>query len=335
MRRAILALAILGCGSEPEIRNEPADAALGDTHPHEAALDAPHREVAADAMDIPPPPVPETLAETGFPAEGMIAFDVRYPLWSDGAEKSRFLWLPPGAKIDTSNPDHWTYPKGTRAWKEFRVGGKKIETRFLEKTGEGGWGWRYVAYAWDADGKTARAAKNGVKNALGTSHDIPSQEHCDQCHSGTRDGVIGPGAYQWTGQLGTLGAIFTAAPRDVEPPGAGVVKEVLGYLHGNCGYCHSDFGRWADARKMRTKLRIADTDPATTPTYVTLINVKMSHDDKDGNPYIGIVPGDPGKSHLVMRMERRDGIWEMPPIGSEVVDTAAVARVREWITNMK
>ena len=38
----------------------------------------------------------------------------RYPLWSDGAEKQRYLSLPPGTQIDTSNMDDWKFPVGTR-----------------------------------------------------------------------------------------------------------------------------------------------------------------------------------------------------------------------------
>ncbi len=344
MRRALLLVSLTACTSEP--RAEPVADVGVDSSSHDAVVDshlADAHDGASDATPEPPPKVPDTLAETGLYkdfaagtlADGVVAFDVNFPLWSDGSEKSRYLLLPPGTTIDTSDPDHWTYPKGTKSWKEFRVGGKRIETRFIEKTGEGSWGFRYVAYAWSEDQKSAVAARDGVKNALGTTHDIPSQEHCDQCHSGTRDGVIGPGAHQWSGRYDKLGALFAKVPAAVEPPGTGVVKDVLGYLHGNCGYCHSDQGRWADARKLRLRLRIADTVPAETPTYRTLINVDMAHADVSGNPYIGVVPGNPDKSHLVMRMERRDQIWDMPPVGSEAVDTAAMVRIREWISNMR
>jgi hypothetical protein len=325
--RVALALLVVGCSS-PEESAAPSDASV-DTHVHdvaiEAAQDAHDSHVVEDTPeDPPPPPVPETLAETGLYkdfatltlADGVTPFDVKYPLWSDGAEKSRWMWLPAGTAIDKSNPDHWTYPKGTKAWKEFRRDGKRIETRFLEKTGEGSWGWRYVAYAWSADGKTATAARLGSKNALGTTHEIPSQEHCDQCHSGTRDGLIGPGAVQFG---------------DKVPPGEPLVRDVLGYLHGNCGYCHSDQGRWATARPARFKVLVADTDPKKTGTYVTMINVKMNHLDPAGEPFIGIVPGNPDKSHVYYRMGKRDGFWNMPPVGTNVTDEAGMARIAEWI----
>jgi hypothetical protein len=58
-------------------------------------------------------------------ADGVTPFDVKYPLWSDGAEKSRWVWLPPCTSIDKTNADWWSYPKGTKAWKEFRRDGKR------------------------------------------------------------------------------------------------------------------------------------------------------------------------------------------------------------------
>lgn len=330
--RLVFVVALVGCGQQTQ--TDSADAPLDADAPlAEAASDTTdasdahevHESATSDASEEEAPPVPETLAETGLYkdiatltlADGVTPFTVVYPLWSDGAEKSRWMWLPPGTSIDKTDPDHWTYPKGMKAWKEFRVAGKRIETRFLEKTGEGSWGWRYVAYAWTSDGKSAKAARAGVKNALGTTHEIPSQEHCDQCHSGTRDGLIGPGAIQFG---------------VVKPPGKDLVQETLGYLHGNCGFCHSDFGRWATARALRLKVRVTDTDPAKTPTYLTLINAKMSHADIAGEPFIGVVPGQPDKSHIVYRMSKRDGVWNMPPVGTNVVDEVGLARVRAWIT---
>src|SRR5690606_11039614 len=44
---------------------------------------------------------------------GVTAYAPGYELWSDGAEKQRYVWLPPGATIDVSDPDDWDYPVGT------------------------------------------------------------------------------------------------------------------------------------------------------------------------------------------------------------------------------
>ena len=77
------------------------------------------------------------MSETGLYAAGRPGrdrsgeppFSPQYPLWSDGAAKARWIYLPPGTAIDTSDPDDWTFPVGTRFWKEFTFNGRKVETR--------------------------------------------------------------------------------------------------------------------------------------------------------------------------------------------------------------
>ena len=39
--------------------------------------------------------------------------------------------------IDGTDEMAWTFPVGTKFWKEFSVGGVRIETRLLEKRGPG------------------------------------------------------------------------------------------------------------------------------------------------------------------------------------------------------
>ncbi len=341
--RLVGAVAIVGCSSsaaEPP-RAQPVDAG----HDAHATPDT-QREVS---VDIPPPAVPSSLEETGLYgdfaartlAPDVVPYAVRYPLWSDGSEKTRYLLVPKGKQIDTSNMDHWTFPVGTKAWKEFRRDGVLLETRYFEKSGEPPIGWKFVAYAWSADGKTTTPAKAGVIDALGTAHDIPSQDQCDQCHSGTRDGLIGVNAIQLgqaTGKsplaLFAEKGLLTAPPAsDFSPPGTGTVQDALGYLHGNCGYCHSDEGRWSTARKLRLRVRVFDQTPETTPTYLTTINVEMAHGDATGKVYVGVVPGSPDQSHLHDRMTKRD-FWAMPPVGTEVVDPVGTALIKAWIESL-
>ena len=46
----------------------------------------------------------ENLAESEALAEGVVEYRPRFELWADGAEKRRFLFIPPGAPIDTRLP---------------------------------------------------------------------------------------------------------------------------------------------------------------------------------------------------------------------------------------
>src|ERR1043165_6412078 len=74
-------------------------------------------------------PLPLHLRDTALNDSRNLSFSPQYPLWSDGAHKRRWIYLPPGTAIDASRLDAWEFPIGTRLWKEFSLGGP-IETRF-------------------------------------------------------------------------------------------------------------------------------------------------------------------------------------------------------------
>jgi hypothetical protein len=177
--------------------------------------------------------LPESLEETGFPGAGAVAFTPQYPLWSDGSDKRRWLALPPGTSIDKSNPDAWQFPAGTRAWKEFSRGGKRVETRFIERLPDGSW--RYASYQWNADGtKATLAPAQGVAEV-----GIPSRADCLACHEGAAVPILG----------------YSAVQLDAKLPKA------LGYLHGNCGHCHNDVGPLANVElvlaQSENKIRLS------------------------------------------------------------------------------
>ena len=104
---------------------------------------------------------PLTLAGTGlctnpecttFSAD-VFEYEPKFELWADSATKRRWIYLPPGTQIDTSDMDYWKFPVGTKLWKEFSRGGVRVETRYIVKTMpndlEFG-AWHYVSYQWNA-----------------------------------------------------------------------------------------------------------------------------------------------------------------------------------------
>ena len=151
-------------------------------------------------------PRPATLAETGLfsdaatetLADGVQAYAPRWELWSDTATKGRWFQLPDGETIDTSDPDGWVFPVGTRAWKEFSRDGVRVETRLMEKVGPGDYDgeWRMVAYVWDDAQSEAMAAPGGAPDASGTDHDVPDANACNACHAGAADILLGISALQ-------------------------------------------------------------------------------------------------------------------------------------------
>jgi hypothetical protein len=153
------------------VRGRPHRRAMRDGRRRRARLDALVHSLTgalltacSDYHDCPvPDPViqaslPARLSETGLFAPGAteLAPGVRpytpsFALWSDGAEKRRWIALPEGARIDTSDMDAWRFPVGTKVWKEFVRDGIRVETRLLEKVDASDAGWAGIAYAWAAD----------------------------------------------------------------------------------------------------------------------------------------------------------------------------------------
>ncbi|MBX3233569.1 MAG: hypothetical protein KIT84_11235 [Labilithrix sp.] len=299
---------------------------------------------------------PVRLSETGLYADGVrsiapsvLRFAPSHPLWADGAEKTRYLYLPPGSKVDTQDPDHWVFPVGTKAWKEFRVDGKLVETRFLWKRAAtpGHESWWKVAYVWLPDGSDAVANVEGVRNALGTTHDVPSQDDCAACHAYVKDTVIGFSAIELsrpestsparpadTGRLLELSgrALFTNPPAaDFTVPGEGTGRDAVAYLHGNCGFCHNSRLEELTKRKIHFRLLVADRSVEQTGAYTTTFGTKAFH-EIDGTTEV-IVPGDPMKSQAYVRMVKTDD-YRMPPKGTKLVDPAGSELIRSWITGL-
>lgn len=314
------------------------------------------------------PPLPQKLSETGLYAPGTreigpdkLAYAPQYPLWSDGAVKRRWLWLPPGTRIDATNPDAWQFPPGTRLWKEFGFA-KPVETRYIERLADGSW--RFAAYAWDADGRDARLvpaagiASLPLPEAPGGRYTIPSRDDCLACHDAGAVPVLGVSALQLSpdrdplaphagapGQspedqpledLATLSArgLIEHLPPELlgEPPRIAAptprARAALGYLHGNCGHCHNAGGPLA-ALELDLEQPAKASPAATAATLATLVGVASEFQLED----IGtrVVPGADAESLLLARMRSRDPLVQMPPLGTAVGDREAIALVGHWI----
>jgi hypothetical protein len=199
-------------------------------------------------------------------------------LWSDGAIKTRWVHLPAGQTIDVSDPDEWQFPVGTKFFKEFVVGGKRVETRMWWKVGMAH-DWVRVTYQWSADGTTTATrldtgfggpppdaggatgviddgtTDGGLDGA--TNYEIPSVQKCAFCHDGRADKILGfeavtlgvSGASGVTlrslesdGLLAMADGGVTTLPDTLTIPedGTGLAAEALGWLHANCGVaCHN------------------------------------------------------------------------------------------------
>ena len=362
----LAALVLAACGNHA---SHPADAAK----PVDAAVDAP--PPPPDMMPDANPLEPATLFGTGLcvdPACTQISPDVHpytpaYPLWADAASKHRWIYLPPGTQIDTSDPDYWKFPQGTKIWKEFDVDTVRVETRYIAKVGPGdkATDWFYVAYQWNATNDDTTAQPMGVMNANGTTHDIPARFECKQCHEAllpTR--ILGFGAIQldWANpstdeldldRLAAAGLLTQNPPGAASPhyplPGDATQQAALGYLHANCGHCHNpsspvytDNGITMVLREEVGKLVSVDQ----TTVYTTAVDQPamqqvgtLPADCKAGSGSTAmdqciIEPGMPDTSTLIFRFESMNPAVRMPKIATKTVDMAGDTTLKAWISAM-
>ncbi len=307
-----------------------------------------------------PPEAPAMLSETGlFSArgvdgelalsEGVREFQPLYTLWSDAADKRRYVYLPPGTQIDTSDPDHWVVPAGTKLWKSFINNGQLVETRLIERTGDGPNDFRFATYFWMTAGASDAVKmeyRNLLLNAAGTTHDIPNGMMCEACHGRLRDRALGFSALQLNHDLGGLNLetllnearLSDPVPLDIRVPGEdSMTRDALGYLHANCGNCHNDSpGLLVESvpePQMLLRLSVNDQTVEDTGTYRTAIN-QLSTASSDLSVDFRILGGNPEDSAVPFRMTLRQIEDQMPPIGTEIVDPDGLDLIESWIQTL-
>lgn len=308
---------------------------------------------------------PAHLRDTGLYADWAtrriapdnLPFSPQYPLWSDGAQKSRWMRIPRGAAIDASNPDVWQFPIGTRLWKEFRFE-RRAETRFIERTRAG---WQYASYVWSADEREAVIAPEGgirysVPISGGVRHAIPSRTDCRACHEAGPVRALGVSALQLSpdrdpnaphAEIPPPGAVDLPAlvargllrglPLEMlaEPPRiesrTPTARAALGYLHANCGGCHSDTGE-LQSLSLALNYRLVGPVDWGPGVLLTAVGRPSRFKVPDASDIIErVCAGSPDKSVLLARMASRNPLLQMPPLGTRLVDEEAVRVIRKWI----
>jgi hypothetical protein len=296
-------------------------------------------------------------------------FYPQYALWSDGADKTRWVHLPKGSSIDVSNMDSWVFPLGSVFAKEFRHLGRRIETRIYRKVSEGAGPqhWLLGTYHWLEDESDAvLVGAMGMKDVaitkfLGVTHDIPSHRECQQCHNKGGEPILGFDALQLSdlidpsaphlhqGIASTMrisnfmaqGLFNLTVPTNVRvvapSPNA---RSAIGYLHGNCGHCHNPEGRgrftgFFNLFRLNGYGSFHKLDAVTTGLGVLTTGYEVPG-RTIGLDSFRIEAGQPASSAVYIRMSQREGSFEqMPPIGTKAVDAGALLIIEGWISELK
>ena len=327
------------------------------------STDAPAEAATPDGCAPGPRGEPQDLRCTGLYSDwstktvsaDVHVYDPGLHLWSDNAQKTRWISLPPGKPIDTSNMDEWTFPAGTKIWKQFVLLGKPIETRLLWKMTAASW--YLTTYRWSSDLTSAPELVTGEADADGQGYEVPGQSKCHSCHDGRLDEVLGfeavalsspaatlapssapPAAVTLAG-LASAGWITSAPDASLAVPGGPTAAAALGYLHINCGTaCHNRFAGSAESTGFYMRLDVATLGSVSaTDTVTTGVGQVSGFMVPDAGTSYLLDPHNVGRSAVHYRISVRDGVdgagnnAQMPPIDTHRVDDAGVATVAAWI----
>ena len=296
---------------------------------------------------------PRTLGEFGFfldasgrsPAPGVIPYELNTPLYSDGADKLRHIYVPKGETIALDGEGLLQFPVGSAIIKTFAFGEgddqRFIETRVLLHRADG---WLALPYRWNEEQTEARLALAGARlpitrpDGVEISYRVPNKNECKTCHH--KDGEvipIGPKLRNLSdADLAALGiSARSSAPlplwsRRDEGEGSHAATEMLAraYLDVNCAHCHQPGG---SASNSGLDLRWEQADPHA----IGIGKPPVAAGRGAGGHAVSIAPGNPDASIMVHRMASTEPGVAMPELGRSTNDAAGIAIVRAWIAAME
>lgn len=314
------------------------------------------------------------LSEYGFfqgnmaeqkPSEGIIPYALNTPLFSDYAEKLRFVKIPEGKTVDYNATEVLDFPVGTTIIKTFYYpndfrdvskGRRLMETRLLIQEEAG---WKALEYVWNDEQTEATLEVAGDTKEVSyvysdgkkrtQQYSIPNLNQCKGCHNREEKMTpIGPSVRQLNGnfsyQSGTENQLkywqkvgllnnlpdLKDCPKIAvwNKPETGTLEErSRAWLDINCAHCHNPKG---PAMTSGLNLSIHETNP----TALGFNKTPVAAGRGSGNRDYDIVKGNPDKSILIYRMESTDPGVMMPEVGRKTTHKEGVELVRSWIKSL-
>ncbi|MEM7657617.1 MAG: PQQ-dependent sugar dehydrogenase, partial [Bacteroidota bacterium] len=302
------------------------------------------------------------------PASFLIPYTMNQPFWSDGAIKSRYLILPndgthntPEEQIVYAESGAWDWPEGTILIKHFEMEmdesnasvRRKLETRFMIKGNNSNF--YGITYRWREDQTDAELLSDSWTDTLSIATAngprevewyYPSRGDCMTCHNEAAGGTLGLRTAQLNGdqlypstgitanQLKTLAhlSMFANAPDTTQltglPQAAPLDDNSLSlelrartYLDANCAACHLP-GNLPQAQfDARLETPLAQSGMVYGP---------LANDLGIAGARV-IIPGDLEGSVLYQRLARVHEDIAMPPLAKNLLDTAGVQLIADWI----
>jgi mono/diheme cytochrome c family protein len=108
-------------------------------------------------------------------------------------------------------------------------------------------------------------------------------------------------------------------------------RAALGYLHANCGTCHTGAGELASLG-FALNYDVAPPNGRGAHALFTAVGRQGKVRISSAPDAVELIrPGHPDQSILFARMASRHPVLQMPPLATRLVDAAAVAVLRRWI----
>jgi len=300
------------------------------------------------------------------PAGSVYPYELNSTLFSNYAEKLRFIYIPKGKQVAYKETGVLDFPEGSYLIKNFyypvdfrhpEKGRRIIETRLLVHTTRG---WEAFPYKWneeqteafyDVAGETTDVTYVNEKGkTVRSSYHIPNKNECKGCHSynqamlpiGPRiselnrsmNPVYGNGNqlvyFKEKGWLTGLPAenLIPKMPVWNDVQGASLNERARAYLDINCANCHRKGG------PAETSGLLLTYDEQNLKS-IGINKSPVAAGKGSGGRLYDIVPGKPGESIMVYRMQTTEPGSAMPEIGREQVHHEAIELISSWIKNMK
>lgn len=302
-----------------------------------------------------------------IPNEGVLPYELITPLFTDYAEKARFVWMPKGTSAKYNKDEVVDFPEGTVLIKNFYYHndytnldkGKRIaETRLLIKYKDK---WETLPYIWNTEQTEATLeVVGGIFNieyidATNTkqvvNYSVPNKNQCKNCHNLKNIAQpIGPKIRylnsdykyadgiknqldKWTEQGYLIGYkkeenLNNKIAKWNDIHSGSLEERAKGYLEINCAHCHRAEG---SANTSGLFLLLSEKNPESWGVMKSPVAAGKGSGDR----MYDIVPGKPEESIMTYRMESTDLEAMMPEIGRSTVHKEGVALVKEWIASMK
>ena len=302
------------------------------------------------------------------PHPAFIPYTPAAPLWSDAADKFRWIAVPndgsAAEKISVAE-ENWRFPAGTVLMKHFEIPldennpaiRKRLETRFIVCLPDGG---KYgVTYQWLEDGSDAvlatgrstmdYAIKQKSGGTVSRQWTVPSRADCLYCHNAVSGQALGlkfhqlnhPLTYPATGktrnQLATLGYLGLLSPA---PDQARLSSALKAHSLGDeTAPLEHRVRSYLDSNCSHCHQPGAGGPGFDARLYRPLVHQSLINESIHGHfAFVPggklVAPGDVARSAVHFRTASDTEGAEMPPVGRSLEDAAAVDGFAHWIRSL-